>query len=274
MTHSLQRLLGAAIGAAATTFIDAAGQVLEADRLAPDDHRPWPIPRNPWAMTQRWEHVLFAHWPVEATAVGRLLPAGLRLETFRGRAWLGITAFAVTGARLRGLPAVPGFSEFAEVNVRTYVTAGRKPGIYFFSLDAGSVPTVLGGWAWYALPYFLANARVGNRGNAIRFTSRREHAGAPPAAFSAEYRPTARVPAGSGRTLARWLTERYCAYTTSDGRVLRTEIHHPPWPLQTADVVIRENTLAQAAGLEIVGPPRFVHYATAIDAVVWAPQLL
>jgi len=30
------------------------------------DHCPWPPPARPWAMTQRWLDLLFAHWPVAA----------------------------------------------------------------------------------------------------------------------------------------------------------------------------------------------------------------
>lgn len=269
--NPLRRVLGAAIGTAAETFIDAAGQSLEADRLPPDDHRPWRVPPAPWTMTQTWEHVLFLHWPIDAAVLAAHVPAGLRIETFRGAAWVGITAFAVTGARLRGLPAVPGLSDFAEVNVRTYVTARGRPGVYFLSLDASSALTVMSAWAWYALPYFFADARLECGRNAMSFMSRREHAGAPAAEFRAEYQATGRLSRPARSPLARWLTERYCAYTAADGRLVRTELHHPPWPVQRAEATISRNTLLDAAGLEITGPPHLVHYSTGVDAVAWSP---
>ena len=28
------------------------------------DHRPWPVPANPWRLRQSWCDLLFAHWPV------------------------------------------------------------------------------------------------------------------------------------------------------------------------------------------------------------------
>ena len=28
-------------------------------------HRPWPMPRGPWLMTQTWNDLLFAHWRVD-----------------------------------------------------------------------------------------------------------------------------------------------------------------------------------------------------------------
>ncbi len=271
---SFQRVLGTAIGVAAQTFVDSAGRMLEADQLPPDDHRPWPVPATPWAMTQTWEHVLFAHWPVPRGELEARVPRGLRIDTFRGIGWLGVVAFRVSGARMHGLPAIPGFSEFAEVNVRTYVTAGGKPGVYFFSLDAGSALTVLGASAWYALPYFLADARVSKRGELVRFRSRREHAGAPAAEFVADYRPAsdARRPARSA--LARWLTERYCAYSKSADGVMRTEIHHAPWPLQRAEVRVHASSLLPTAGFAVTEPPRLAHYAERVDARIWPPVTL
>ena len=60
----------------------------------------------------------------------------------------------MTGVRLRGTPAVPWLSAFPELNVRTYVTCGRKPGVWFFSLDASSALAVAAARAAYKLPYF------------------------------------------------------------------------------------------------------------------------
>ncbi|HYE90066.1 MAG TPA: DUF2071 domain-containing protein [Terriglobales bacterium] len=269
--HVWRRALGAAIGTAAEAFVDAAGRALETERLPPDDHRPWRVPDAPWAMTQGWSDVLFAHWPLRATALRPHVPAALRLETWRGSAWVGITAFVVTGARLRGLPAVPGFADFAEVNVRTYVTAGGKPGVYFFSLDASSALTVMSAWAWYALPYFFADARLMASGNRLTFTSRREHVGAPPAEFEAHYRPVGPVARPARTGFERWLVERYCAYAVDAGALVRAELHHPAWPLQGAEVAIERNTLFAAAGLHITGPPRIAHYSSGVEAVAWAP---
>ncbi len=42
------------------------------------------------------------------------------------------------------MPALPWVSAFAELNVRTYVTVGGKPGVYFFSLDATNSLAVAG----------------------------------------------------------------------------------------------------------------------------------
>src|ERR1700724_1868255 len=100
------------------------------------DHRPWPLPRGPWIMAQVWHDLLFAHWPVAPQVMRPLVPASLELDTFEDEAWLGIVPFRMSGVRLRGTPALPYLSAFPELNVRTYVTHGNKPVVWFFSLDA------------------------------------------------------------------------------------------------------------------------------------------
>ena len=89
-------------------------------------------------MGQTWEDLLFAHWRVDADALRPLVPDALRLQTHDGAAWLGITPFKISALRLRGTLPLPRVSSFLELNVRTYVTAGGKTGIWFFSLDASS----------------------------------------------------------------------------------------------------------------------------------------
>ena len=98
-------------------------------------HRPWPLPSSPWIMTMRWEDLLFAHWPVSADQLRTLVPGGLELDLFENQAWLGVVPFRMSVTRLRGLPPVPGTASFPELNVRTYVRRGNRPGVWFFSLD-------------------------------------------------------------------------------------------------------------------------------------------
>lgn len=87
-------------------------------------------------MRQRWEKLLFLHWAWDAAEVQRTLPLGLTVDTFEGRAWLGVVPFFMRDVRPAWVPSVPGISNFLELNVRTYVFDGRgRPGIWFYSLD-------------------------------------------------------------------------------------------------------------------------------------------
>ena len=105
-------------------------------------------------MAQSWHDLLFAHWALPVDTLRPLIPAPLEIDTYHGIAWMGIAPFRMTAVRIRGIPALPGLSVFPELNVRTYVTMGGKPGVFFFSLDAGSRPAVAVARCWFHLPYF------------------------------------------------------------------------------------------------------------------------
>jgi uncharacterized protein YqjF (DUF2071 family) len=111
-------------------------------------------------MAQVWHDLLFAHWPVRGEVLRRMVPPELVLDTFKGDCWVGVAPFHMSGIRLRGLPAFPGVSRVPELNVRTYVRLEGKPGVYFFSLDAGNFPAVWAARTFYRLPYFDARMRV------------------------------------------------------------------------------------------------------------------
>jgi len=237
------------------------------------EHRPWPMPRSRWVMAQTWIDLLFAHWPVEPDALRALLPPALTLDTRDGHGWIAVTPFAVRNLRVRATPPVPGLSSFPEINVRTYVTVGGRPGIYYLSLDAASPLAVAVARRAYRLPYFRARMGIRHERDAIAYNSRRLSPQAPARAeFIAQYRPTGDAVHAAPDTLEHWLTERYCLYTVDDGgRPLRAEIHHPPWPLQPAEADIRTNTMAYEAGMKLDSEP-LLHYARRQDVVFWRLQ--
>src|SRR6266567_6350366 len=177
-------------------------------------HRPWPLPSGPWIMMQSWHDLLFAHWRMAPEQLRPLLPKSLTLDTFEGDAWIVITPFHMH-LRPRGLPSV---SHFPELNCRTYVEFGGKPGVLFFSLDAGSRLAVWGAKTFYLLPYFHAHIKIRKEGDRIRYISRRSSAAA---SLSANYAPSGPVRDSRRGTLEHWLTERYCLYAYSRQRLYR-----------------------------------------------------
>lgn len=248
-------------------------------------------------MSMEWHQLLFAHWPVRPAALAPLLPPGLELQTWEGWAWLGVVPFMMRGVRARLTPALPWVGAFPELNVRTYVTAGGRPGVWFFSLDAGNPLAVRGARYGFHLPYFDAAMRCdvsqtaeGRRhslaphsigapvdpphANAhpdvVHYHSRRTHQGARPAAFAGGYRPTGPAYRSAPGSLEHWLTERYCLYAANRrGRLWRGEIQHIPWPLQPAEAEIRYNTMGEQIGLGLADPPALLHYVDAIVVAGW-----
>src|SRR5688572_8752233 len=139
-----------------------------------DAHRPWPMPEGPWIMTQSWHDLLFAHWPVAVEALREMLPPGLEVDLFDHRAWLGVIPFHMTNVAPRGVPSLPWVSAFPEINVRTYVRVDDKPGVYFFSLDAGNRLAVAAARMLFGLPYYSASIDLKLEDGWVHYRSSRE----------------------------------------------------------------------------------------------------
>jgi uncharacterized protein YqjF (DUF2071 family) len=232
--------------------------------LEQKEHRPWPLPRGSWIMGQSWEDLLFAHWRVAAQAVRKLVPAELSVDEHDGSAWLGVTPFEITGFRLRGMLPLPLVSRFPEINVRTYVTAEDKPGIWFFSLDTSSQLAVEAARRAYKLPYFHARISLERRGRHVEYAAARRDG---ERFFEASYAPAGEAAEPERGSLEHFLTERYCLYAADESGLHRAEIHHGPWQIGPAEAAIEENTMAPE-GLEPQGEP-LLHLAERQDVVIW-----
>jgi len=236
-------------------------------------HRGWPLPSGPWVMAQRWHELLFAHWPVPVEVLRPLIPARLAIDTREKEAWLGVIPFRMTGVRLRSTLAIRGLAAFPELNVRTYVVCDGKPGVWFFSLDAGNAIAVRAARAWFHLPYYRARMRSHAEGDWIEYRSERTHTGAAAAELKIRYRGCGTEQIAERGTLAHWLTERYCLYAPgARGQIYRGEIHHAPWRLRSAEAVIERNTMAEALGVKLPKVEPVLYFAESQEVVVWAPK--
>jgi uncharacterized protein len=237
-------------------------------------HRPWPVPARPFSVAMVWHELLFIHHRVDARALRPLVPAGLEIDTFDGSAWLAVVPFRMSRIRPRGLPAVPWLSNFAELNVRTYVTRDDKPGVWFFSLDAANPIAVAVARRTFHLPYFCATMQCRRDPTGeIDYASRRTHRGQPPLAFAARYRPTGPIAKARPGSIDHFLTERYCLYAAaSDGRLFRGDITHAPWPLQPAEADITQDTMTTPLGIDVPNERPLLHYADRLDVTAWKAE--
>jgi len=237
------------------------------------EHRPYPVPSESWVMGMSWRDLLFMHWPVEAEDLRPLVPPALGIDTFEGRAWIGVVPFDMTGVRPHFLPAVPGLSHFPEINLRTYVTAGDRPGVWFFSLDAHNRLAVRLARATFHLPYFDAemSCRVSN--GEVHYRSVRTHRGAPQAEFEARYGPVGEPFESGPGTIENFLTERYCLYSADEkGVVRRGEVHHRLWPLQPAEADVKTLAMTQQIDLKLPDTEPVLHFSKRLDVLAWLPR--
>lgn len=239
------------------------------ERLKTD--RTWPLPKRPWVMRMTWSELLFAHWAIEPAAVAALLPAGVTLDTRDGRAWIGVVPFLMSNVVPRFCPPIPGLSRFPELNVRTYVIVDKKPGVWFFSLDAANRIAVRVARATFNLPYMNAKMSIRrDEKGTVNYRSQRTHVGEPSAEFDADYAAASEFKQAVPGSLAHWLTARYCLYSSNrKGCLFRGEIDHPPWSLAPADYTERVNTMAKPLGFEWKSEPHLL-MAKPVDVRAWA----
>ena len=243
--------------------------------LSTTEHRPWPLPKSPWVMTQRWNDLLFAHWPLPAADLTHLLPESLAVDTFDGSAWVGVVPFWMDQVRTRRLPPIPGASRFPELNLRTYVRErhSNQPGVYFFSLDAASPLAVSAARIFFHLPYYWARMKIVTGENRELHYSSERLLTRRPARFQARYRSLGKPCVKGG--LETFFTERYALFTAGKaGDIARVNIHHLPWPLELAEAEFEVNDLPEAHGIRLPDTPPLLQYSRELTVYIWSRERL
>jgi uncharacterized protein YqjF (DUF2071 family) len=199
---------------------------------------------------QTWRDLLFVHWAVPVETLRRLVPAPLSIDTFEGRAYVGLVPFTMHDVRLGPMPV----ADFLETNLRTYVHAEGIPGVWFFSLDAQSAFAVWGARTFYRLPYFRARMECTQGTRSWDYGLERSGKGnvALDTRWTVSEAPSHAAEPG---TLEHFLTERYALYGPKrNGGVYRLRVHHARWPLQSARLERLVTTVPEAAGIDVGNP--------------------
>lgn len=234
------------------------------DRLA--------VARHPQAAPvgrQRWTDLLFLHWHVDPAEVQSRLPPGLTVDTYEGRAWIGIVPFFMERIRPVYLPPLPWLSWFLELNVRTYVhDENGHPGVYFFSLDCDQPIAVRLARRFFHLPYFDANMRAEHLDSGVAYSSRRSGDD-----LAAEYRwrPVGAEREATPGSLEFFLVERYALFTQKpSGKLVTGRVHHAPYRIADAEVPQWSAHPAKLAGFQLEGPPLSALASGGVDVSVFA----
>ena len=227
-------------------------------------------------MKQRWHDLLFLHWEVEPEALARHLPSGISVDTFEGKAYVGLVPFGMTDVRPVWAPSFPPLSNFLEINVRTYVhREGADPGVWFFSLDAANLVAVQIARSKWRLPYFSARMTLERKPsveamgseprtsaeNTIFYQSERKGSAPGSAMCRVEYTPLATIQPAVPGTLEHFLVERYILYAYRKERLWSGQVHHAAYPVQQAEVHALQETLVEAAGVVHGNESPLAHYA-------------
>ncbi len=242
--------------------------------------KPRLLPPGRWLLRQRWNDLLFAHWPVPVASIAPLVPDGLQVDMFQGTAWLGAMPFWMDRIKIRGVPFIPGAQSFPDLSLRTYVREERTEtrGVYCLSLDSSNLMAVALGRMFFHLPYHWAEMSMEQRSEReFSFYSRRRLAGQQ-VLFKARYRglgPSQKLAESRPGTLEHFLMERSCLFSCNRfGEPVRANLHQASWTLEEAEAEIEMNDLAAAMGIELPDREPVLHYSRRLAVYVWPTELV
>lgn len=234
------------------------------DPIAPTAARPVRRAR----LLQHWNDITWLHWPYPPELVQVLLPSALRVDTFEGRAWVGLVPFRMTSLRPPGLPPLPWLSTFAEINVRTYVvTPDGRRAVWFFSLEVPRSAAVVVARLGFGLPYCWADATIERAGDRISYQSTRRWP-ADGTRTRIDVEAGASVAPDATIDLEHFLTARFGLATQRRGRLLHGAVDHPAWPLRRGRLLDLDDHLVTAAGLPAPYGEPLVHVADGVPVRV------
>jgi uncharacterized protein YqjF (DUF2071 family) len=232
------------------------------DILRSTEHRPWELPTGSWKFYQEWNKVLFLHWQVDSTEVKALLPKGLEIDCYKGKAWVSLVAFNMEKAHPKLFPVFRPISYFYEVNFRTYVRYGNKSGVYFLSIEGGNKWSCKMAKALSELPYRYSKMER-TETSFSSFNSEREENLELYFRLGEEYKRKS--------NLDCWLSERYALFQDTRKAMNEFEIHHQEWLL--FELELTELTLNYPRfGQLLKGTPDKAHYSPGVQVLAWGKK--
>lgn len=175
---------------------------------------------------QKWQNILFIHFPLPKNIVEPLIPSPFRLNTYDGKAWISIVYFKARESRLNMQPKFLAYPSFQQINVRTYVTFGRKKGIYFLFLDATrKLPVKIG--EIFSLPYFYAQIQFQKSDQNLYLKSYRNEQSF--FTIQAEGVFDEKKMNDKDFVLFKELTERYVFWWIDRQKIYEALLTHEPW---------------------------------------------
>ncbi|MFL5575682.1 MAG: YqjF family protein [Gemmatimonadaceae bacterium] len=235
-------------------------------------------------LTAEWRHLVMLNYEVAPAALQPLLPAGVTLDLWEGRALVSVVGFRFCRTRILGVP-VPFHRDFDEVNLRFYVrraVPGRadRRGVVFVRELVPRPAIALVARLAYNEPY---------RAVPMRSTAPAAPTDAP-GRIAYEWRSSRRwqrvaataigapavPPPGSE---AAFVAEHYWGYTRQrDGGTVEYAVAHPPWRVWAAEA---PELAADVRGLyggaferALAGPPASALVAAGSPVTVSAPRRL
>lgn len=201
-------------------------------------------PKSSSFMNQSWRDLLFLSWEYDSNEIQKTLPKGLFVDTYQDKAYITVVPMFVEQHRL-GV-SVPGFTDFLEVNVRTYVyDKAGIPGVWFYSLDFSTRLGCFIAQNFFNLPYVYSKFEC-KREKSIFLKGVRKQKTHMKFTYKPDQSPFLAEPG----SLDFFITERYTLYTAKGDKLDRGRIYHEPYPLSTVAATCEVDDLFQINDLK------------------------
>jgi uncharacterized protein len=229
-------------------------------------------PIQPVVLYQKWRDLAFLHWSFPPDEIKKTLPEGLAVDTFHGKAWLGVIPLFMKDVHPRFAPSVPLLSNFLELNVRTYVLdKDGRPGVWFYSLDANQPIAVAAARMGYFLNYMQAEMHAEEDDDGmIDYRCKRVGANK---ATRIWYGGHGMAHFAEPGTLEFFLIERYLLFSRDPacGDIHCGRVHHEPYPLLAPKLAAYDTVMLELNGLPAPDrAPDQVHFSPGVDVKTYA----
>lgn len=184
-------------------------------------------------LTARWESLVIVNYTCPRSLLESLVPVGTELDDWNGQHLVSLVGFMFRQTRILGL-AIPGHSEFEEVNLRFYVRRRvngdvRRAVVFVRELVPRRAIAAVARWryneAYLAVPMNHSVAVDLQTGGEAKYKW----------VFEGDRFELWATVDGPARPLepgskAEFITEHYWGYTRqSSGETLEYQVEHPPW---------------------------------------------
>lgn len=232
------------------------------DIISDISHRPFAIPTGEWTYYQEWNNALFLHWAIPFEILRKNVPKNLNIDTYNNKCYVSLVAFTMEKIRPRFLPSISFISDFAEINIRTYIENNGRKGVYFLNIEAEKTLSTFVARLLSGLPYEKANIHRTDNQFVANNTKKNF-------SLDTEFEPKNDIE--NKTDLDKWLTERYCLYLDKGDNIYRYDIHHKEWQIRNVNLK-RLNLKYQIGDIKLTEQPSLTHYSNGVRVIAWKRQ--
>jgi uncharacterized protein len=187
-------------------------------------------------LTTTWSHLAMMNYEVDPEILNPFVPCGTELDTFEGKHFVSIVGFLYCDTRVMGL-SVPGYRDFAEVNLRFYIRYrapdGWRRGVAFIKEIVPLRAVALVARKLYDENFVMRPMRHTIEPNQLdsALPPRVEYSWKEGHAWHGLQLTTTGLAANPAHgSEAEFITEHYWGYTARrDGSTSEYRVEHPPW---------------------------------------------